>query len=419
MRRKNAAASPDADATAATSNSTSALTESGSNRSSNKSSTSRRRFSSICAGLLLVYVFQRNRSASILESSSSNSSNSAKERKKANAGKLVYGTNKHFASTAANVAQAIRVGGYHHIATAGRHANYNETACGEGWTQAVLLSSSSSDNAGRSTRGTATSREDLFLQTMFVADNNPDFDKSWKPLPRDNTDSSGATATATKSGSMTIAQQVQSSVQSSLRNLQTSYLDAVLYHNLKSKLDPYDKVLEAWRELERLVDRGIIRYLGITNIHDLGYLKRLYKDARIKPTIIQNRFHSNRQFNVPLRAFIQERQIAWQAFWILTGNGGVVSGKVAQELARKNGITPQQYIFAFVLSLGATPMIGSKSAKHLQEDMDIAMRFDSGAADGKDAGATPVEPQPLLLIGGDADRQRFAQALGNADLVAI
>lgn len=291
--------------------------------------------------------------------------------KKAEMGRLAFGTNKHFEKTAANVAQAIR-GGYHHIATAGRHANYNEEGVGEGIRQSLQES-------------VVSGREELFLQTCFVLDSNADYDQNWSPATNSGTDTS----------ELSISQQVRLSVESSLFNLNTTYLDAVLYHNLKSKTDPDDKIREAWSELEKFVDHGTIRYLGLTNVHDLNFLERFYNDVRIKPTILQNRFHANREFNVPLRSFIREHNISWQAFWVLTGNGGTIGSSVAKDIARRShNATPQQVMFAFVLSLGATPMIGSANAQHLQQDMDITAELLS-----------------------QEDRVRFAEALGKPDLI--
>ena len=67
---------------------------------------------------------------------------------------------------------------------------------------------------------------------------------------------------------------------------------------------------------------------------------------------------------------------------------------MAKDIAKKYNVTPQQVIFAFVLSLGATPMVGSATAQHLKQDMDVT--------------------SDLLAL---EDRIRFAEALGKPDLV--
>lgn len=40
-----------------------------------------------------------------------------------------------------------------------------------------------------------------------------------------------------------------------------------------------------------------------------------------------------------------------------------------QDLSRKYGRTPQQVFFMFVQALGITPLTGSSSALHLQQDL--------------------------------------------------
>ena len=67
---------------------------------------------------------------------------------------------------------------------------------------------------------------------------------------------------------------------------------------------------------------------------------------------------------------------------------------MAKDIAKKYKVTPQQVIFSFVLSLGATPMVGSATAQHLKQDMDFS--------------------SDLLSL---EDRIRFAEALGKPDLV--
>ncbi len=108
-------------------------------------------------------------------------------------------------------------------------------------------------------------RSDLFLQTMFV--------------PWYGSDTTHVTPT--------ISQQVTQTVEQSLRNLQTTDIDAMLYHNFRATLHPYDDMIQAWRVLENYVQRGIIRYLGISNIHDETYFQRLHNDSIIKPSIVQ------------------------------------------------------------------------------------------------------------------------------------
>mmetsp|Transcript_13925 Transcript_13925/g.19501 ORF Transcript_13925/g.19501 Transcript_13925/m.19501 type:complete len:386 (+) Transcript_13925:62-1219(+) len=298
---------------------------------------------------------------------------------KANMGLVVYGTALKQDKTAGLVSEALHAG-FRHIATGSvHHLKYNESAVGIGWTTAA--------------KDIGLAREDLFIQTMFVPVGN----KDWVEWQYDGIGKQNS-----------IAEQVNSSVHSSLSSLQTSYLDAVLYHNFRNKLDSAEQVLEAWRVLERFVDCGIIRYLGITNCHDIPFLEDLYAKARIKPTILQNRFHANRQFGMPLGPFLKEKQIKSQLFWILNGNGGTLQKGVVKKLAQKFNLTSQTFMYAFLMSLGDTPLIGTTQRHHMNQDMAVEKRF---ATFGRHAIFNESEHGVNAM-------QEFSDALGRPNLMS-
>ena len=131
-------------------------------------------------------------------------------------------------------------------------------------------------------------------------------------------------------------------------------------------------MIKAWRTLEDHVSSGVIRYLGISSLHDANYLKRLYNEAEIKPSILQNRFHSNRQFHVHLQATFRQYNLQIQRFWVLTGNGG---GRWNAAMAERKKLTPQQLMLAFVMTLESnTPLVGTHDIQHMKDDLDVAKR---------------------------------------------
>ena len=77
--------------------------------------------------------------------------------------------------------------------------------------------------------------------------------------------------------------------------------------------------MEVYREFEKFVDEGRVRQLGISNLYDLSRLQQLYNDARHKPSVIQNRFHSPTNYDHDIRQFCREKNIFYQSFWTLTG----------------------------------------------------------------------------------------------------
>jgi len=90
------------------------------------------------------------------------------------------------------------------------------------------------------------------------------------------------------------------SVEGSLRRLQTDYLDCLVLH---SSLASEKHTMEVWRSMESLVDSGGVRQLGISHCHDLAELEGLFRLARVKPAVVQNRFHADTGYDREIRAF--------------------------------------------------------------------------------------------------------------------
>lgn len=264
-------------------------------------------------------------------------------------GSIVYGAKSKGDDTAKLVTQAIQ-SGFRHIATGGFHSEYNESGVGTGWKESGIP------------------RDELYLQTLFVA-------RSVNGYGTKNCNLKDASRCQQLTNA-TIDEQVHISIESSLLNLQTNYIDAVLVHNFRAKLQPYDETIQVWRVLEEYVDQGIIRHLGIVSVHDKDYWLKLINDTNIKPSIIQNRFHSNRHYDVELRPLFKELGMANQLFWILTGSaGGKAGSTVIAGIAEKmGGISPKILLYSLTMELGGTPMIGTKSISHMQEDVDALVK---------------------------------------------
>ena len=80
------------------------------------------------------------------------------------------------------------------------------------------------------------------------------------------------------------------------------------------------QTFEVWRAMEKLVDGGLVRQLGISNCTRLEQLKAVCEAARIAPAVLQNRFHAENGYDRQLREFCRSRGIVYQGFWTLTAN---------------------------------------------------------------------------------------------------
>lgn len=95
---------------------------------------------------------------------------------------------------------------------------------------------------------------------------------------------------------------VEESVEVSLRNLGLSYLDLFLVHWPASSRvgdatdPPYTpgnappRIKETWREMERLLEKGLVRAIGVSNFNT-SLLKELLRFARIVPAVNQVELH--------------------------------------------------------------------------------------------------------------------------------
>jgi diketogulonate reductase-like aldo/keto reductase len=165
-----------------------------------------------------------------------------------------------------------------------------------------------------------------------------------------------------------VPEQVAQSFTVSLKNLQTSYLDALVLH---SPFPNDTQTLEAWRAMESLVDAGGVKRIGISNCYSLKTLQALHGASRIKPSIVQNRFYAESDYDVDIRAFCVKQGIAYQSFWTLTANPQLLADETVRLLSLEYQRTPAQILFRYLTQVGVTPLTGTKSATHLREDLSI------------------------------------------------
>ncbi len=249
--------------------------------------------------------------------------------------KIIYGTAWKKDRTAALVEQAIAQG-FRSIDTACQPKHYHEAGVGEGISACV--------NKGLVTRS------ELYLQTKFTPLDGQDPNR----IPYDP--------------NATLDVQVNQSFQTSLKNLQTSYLDGLILH---SPLSSLEKTFQVWRAMEELVRNGGVKGLGISNCYDLATFEKLYRNADIKPAVIQNRFYANTGYDRQIRDFCRQHGVIYQSFWTLTANPHVLTDKAVQKIADLYLRSPSQVFFRYLTQIGIVPLTGTTSAIHMQDDLAI------------------------------------------------
>ena len=252
---------------------------------------------------------------------------------------ILYGTAWKKADTADLVRTAIELG-FRGIDTACQPKHYHEPGVGAGI--ASCLNGEISGNK--------VTREALYLQSKFTSLSGQDPAR----IPYDPMASLG--------------DQVRQSCSVSLRNLHTEYLDGLILH---SPLETAEQTSEVWRAMESLVEAGQVRCLGISNCYDLDELRGLYDSARIKPTVVQNRFYARTGYDREIRAFCREHAVAYQSFWTLSANSHILAHRLIRNLASKYAKTPAQILFRYLTQSGVVPLTGTRSPTHMREALAI------------------------------------------------
>ena len=192
-------------------------------------------------------------------------------------------------------------------------------------------------------------REELFLQTKFTHLGGQDHRLPYDPRAD-------------------LADQVRQSFASSLEHLGVEALDSYVLHGPSRRrgLAPADR--SAWRAMEELHAAGRTRFLGISNV-TLEQLEELWDLASVPPAFVQNRCYASTGWDADVRAFCRARGAVYQGFSLLTANVRELSRPAILDVARRNGMTPAQVVFAFARAVGMLPLTGTTDPEHMCEDL--------------------------------------------------
>ncbi|NUT78491.1 aldo/keto reductase [Pseudomonas sp. C1C7] len=183
-------------------------------------------------------------------------------------------------------------------------------------------------------------------------------------------------------------QRVLPAFEASLERLQVDYLDCYLVHtpfafragDEQYPMDAFGHVLydsgvtliDTWRAMERLVDKGRCKSIGLSNI-TLPALQEVLAVARIKPAVVQVEAHPYLP-QWELLEFCQQHGIVFQAYAPL-GHGlepKIAKNLVLNQMARRLQKTPAQVALAWAVQRGTAFLTTSTSLSHIQQNIDIS-----------------------------------------------
>ncbi|XP_055838469.1 1,5-anhydro-D-fructose reductase-like [Episyrphus balteatus] len=177
---------------------------------------------------------------------------------------------------------------------------------------------------------------------------------------------------------------VQHACQLSLTNLDLGYIDLYLLHfpvgqvyngdgnvHGSGQLSNVD-YLDTWKEMEKLVELGWVRGIGLSNFNS-EQIERVLKNCRIKPLVNQVECHP--AFNQKkLIEFCRQRDIVVTAYCPLARPKPelkwppFIYDATAEALSRKYNKTPAQICLRYLIQIGTVPIPKSVSKKRIEEN---------------------------------------------------
>lgn len=153
-----------------------------------------------------------------------------------------------------------------------------------------------------------------------------------------------------------------------LKRLDTDYIDLLYVHQ------PAGDFVGAWRDMERAVEAGKVRTLGISNfdVSD-SVFNLIMKEARIKPAVLQMECHPYAQ-RLDIREKTKANGIQVECWFPLGGamsNGALLKDSTIMKIAEAHGKSAAQVILRWHIQEGFSVIQGATNPDYIKEDIQI------------------------------------------------
>ena len=183
-------------------------------------------------------------------------------------------------------------------------------------------------------------------------------------------------------------ERVKPAFEASLKRLQLDYVDLYLIHTPFAfqpgdEQDPRDEsgkviydegvtLLDTWQALERLVDEGRCKAIGLSDV-DVEKAKWIVESARVKPAVVHVESHPYLP-EWELLEFCNQNGIVLQAFAALghSSEPKLLDDPVITSIAKRVNKTPGQVLLAWAVQRGTALLTTSKTPSRIQENFDIS-----------------------------------------------
>jgi len=158
----------------------------------------------------------------------------------------------------------------------------------------------------------------------------------------------------------------EAAIDMALEKLDIGYIDMMLLHH------PGANDVKAYKAMERYVDAGKIRSLGLSNWY-VEELTEFLPQVTVMPALVQNEIHPYYQERdvVP---FIQDKGIVVQCWYPLGGRGytaELLGNEAIRAIAAAHGASAAQVVLRWDLQRGIVVIPGSSNPEHIRENLDL------------------------------------------------
>ena len=158
----------------------------------------------------------------------------------------------------------------------------------------------------------------------------------------------------------------EKAIDEAFERLDIEYIDLMLLHH------PGVGDIEAYQAMEKAVEEGKIRSIGLSNWY-VEELTTFLPEVSIIPALVQNEIHPYYQENNVI-PFIQDQGIVVQGWYPLGGRGHtteLLNNEVITAIAKTHGKSSAQVILRWNLQKGVVVIPGSSNPEHIQENTEL------------------------------------------------
>jgi diketogulonate reductase-like aldo/keto reductase len=182
-------------------------------------------------------------------------------------------------------------------------------------------------------------------------------------------------------------ERVRGAFEASRQRLRTDYVDCYLVHTPFAfrpgqEQDPRDErgqviydlgvlLTETWQAMERLVDEGRCRAIGLSNV-SVHTLRHVVDAARIRPAVVEVESHPYLP-EWDILEYCQREEIVMLAFAALghAMDPTVLTDPVITRIARRLGVTPAQVLLAWAVQRGTACLTTSVRPDRIRENAQL------------------------------------------------